>query len=91
MKKCFGVPKIWPALKTMFFDDEDRLWISTIVNDQDIYEWWIMEKSGKVIAKFEWPRRKRLVTVRNGFLYTQEQESESSEYFILRYKMIFSD
>lgn len=34
----------------------ERLWVATIVEDFDVYEWWILKKNGEVITKFEWPR-----------------------------------
>ncbi|NGP87731.1 6-bladed beta-propeller [Fodinibius halophilus] len=86
IREAESLPNQWPALHTMFFDDKDRLWVATIVEDMEIYEWWILEKSGEVITKFEWPRQKPIKTVKNGYLYTQE-EDERGVGQIVKYKI----
>lgn len=87
IKEAEDLPKTWPALKSMFFDDENRLWVSTIINDQEAYEWWVLKSTGELIGRFKWPRSKLIQEVKNGYLYTLERENEKSEYFAHRYKM----
>ena len=87
IKEAEDLPKTWPALKFMFFDDENRLWVSTIINDQTIYEWWVLKDTGELIGRFKWSRSKLIRTVKNGYLYTMERESEKSEYYVHRYRM----
>lgn len=72
LREAQNLPTTWPALETMFFDDRDRLWVATIVEDMEVYEWWILEKTGDVITKFEWPRDKSIEEVKNGYMYTRE-------------------
>ena len=66
------LPETWPALNDMLVDDEKRLWISTIMEDFDVNEWWVIEDNGNVIAKFEWPRDEPIEAVKNGYIYTRK-------------------
>jgi len=79
------LPQRWPAFHALKMDDENRVWISTIVEDFDIYEWWVLEDSGEVIAKFDWPRDKPIREVKNGYAYTLETEEETGLQTVVRY------
>ncbi|TVQ03151.1 MAG: hypothetical protein EA359_10220 [Balneolaceae bacterium] len=85
------MPEIWPALNSMQVDDENRLWISTIVEDFDIYEWWLLEESGELITRFEWPRDELIEVVRNGYMYTRETDEETGLQQIVRYKIVMDE
>jgi len=89
IREAENLPSQWPALSKMFFDDKNRLWIATIVENFDVYQWWILKKSGEVITKFEWPRDKPIKTVKNGYLYTQEKNDKSVS-SIVKYKINMS-
>lgn len=52
---------------------------ATIVEDFDVYEWWILEKTGEVITRFEWPRDKSTEEVKNGYMYTRETDDKGVE------------
>lgn len=86
IREAETLPETWPALQTMFFDDEDRLWVATIVGDFEIYEWWILQKTGEVITRFEWSRDKPIKAVKNGHLYTQEKDDRGVS-SIVKYKI----
>ncbi|MEX2601091.1 MAG: 6-bladed beta-propeller [Balneolaceae bacterium] len=83
-------PETWPALESMLVDEEDRIWVSTIVEREDIYHWWILENTGELVAKFDWPRDKPIKAVKNGFLYTLETNEETSLQQIIRYRIDMS-
>jgi hypothetical protein len=83
-----NVPDSWPALNKMLIDDQNRIWVSTIIDDE-VNEWWIMELSGEVISKFKWPVDKTIEIVRNGFLYTREVENKTGEEKINKYRIIY--
>lgn len=87
LKNAEDLPKTWPALDNMFIDDENRIWVSTIVENDEIYEWYILEHSGKVISKFNWSRDKPIQTVRNNKLYTIEENPNTYEKEVVRYKI----
>ncbi|REL37787.1 6-bladed beta-propeller [Rhodohalobacter sp. SW132] len=80
-------PETWPALDEMLIDDKNRLWISTIVEDFDIYEWWVLEETGELITKFEWPRNEPIEVVRNGKMYTRETDEETGLQQVVRYRI----
>lgn len=93
----FDFPKTWPAIDQFFIDDEDRIWISTITNDEQNYEWFVLKKDGELIAKFKWKgerllrnvQEREIKLVRNDHLYTLEENQETGEKRIIKYKIIF--
>ncbi len=84
-----ALPNTWPALSSMQIDDENRLWISTIVEDFNVYEWWVLENTGELITKFEWPREKPIEMVKNGYVYTRETDEETGLQQLVRYRIAF--
>lgn len=87
IREADNLPDSWPALHSMFFDDQGRLWVSTIVDDFDVYQWWVLKKTGEVITKFKWPRDKPIKVVRNGHIYTRETNNMGVT-SIVRYKIM---
>lgn len=85
IREAENLPKTWPALNDLLVDDQNRLWVSTVVEDFDVYEWWVLEDSGDVIAKFEWSRDKPIREVKNGYAYTLETEEETGLQTVVRY------
>jgi|SRR5690625_52271 len=79
-------PEHWPSLSSLLVDDENRIWISTIVDNHEIYEWWVLQETGEMITRFEWPRDKSVQEIKNGYLYSLER-TDSEELFIARYKI----
>jgi len=75
----------------MFIDDENRIWVSTIVDNDEVYEWWILENSGELINKFEWPRNKPIQTVRNNKLYTIEENPKTFEKEVVQYQILMNE
>lgn len=80
-----GIPTHWRALEHMFIDDENRLWISTIRDNREIYEWWILDKHGNVIAEKNLPRSIEVKKVKDDFLYAVKVEEETGLQQILKY------
>ena len=85
------LPKFWPIINNLLIDNKNRLWVSTIVEDFDAYEWWVLENSGELITKFEWPRDKPIEVVKNGFMYTRETNKETDLQQIVRYRIEFEE
>jgi len=79
------IPETWPALNDMLIDDENRLWVSTIVDDSDVFEWWILQDTGELIAKFRWPRHKEIEVVKSNKLYARETDEETDLQQVVRY------
>ncbi|MGK7370963.1 MAG: hypothetical protein ACNS64_12180 [Candidatus Halalkalibacterium sp. M3_1C_030] len=84
-------PETWPVLADMKVDDQDRLWIATTVEDMTIYEWWVMEETGKLITKFEWPRNEPIEVVNNGNLYTRQTDEGTGLQKVVRYGIELRD
>lgn len=84
-----NVPDDWPALHSMRLDDTNRLWVSTIVENQGVYQWWVLNKKGKLLARFRWPRTKPIVAIRNGYLYADKINHKMDTYEVVKYKIEF--
>lgn len=89
--KYMDLPETWPVLTDMKIDDEDRLWIATTVEDMSVYEWWILQKDGEMITRFEWPRDEPIEVIKNGYIYTRETEKETGLQQIVRYRIEFEE
>lgn len=70
------IPGSWPALERLFVDNERRIWISTIPDDKEIRQWWVLSGEGELLARFSWNNEERLETVKNGHLYVRVSEGE---------------
>ncbi|MDR8393825.1 hypothetical protein NC796_21915 [Aliifodinibius sp. S!AR15-10] len=81
------LPDRWPALHTMLIDDENRLWIATIVDDREVYRWWVLSEEGKLLARFDWPRDHPIEDVKNGNLYSVETSEKTGERNVIRYRI----
>jgi len=81
------LPKYWPALKNLKIDDKNRLWISTIVKDFDVYQWWVLKDNGELLARFTWPRNRQIEVVKNGYLYARETDEATGLQQIVRYQI----
>ncbi len=82
-----GIPDTWPALNSMVMDDENRLWISTIVDDKQVYEWWILNEFGELLATFRRPRTWAVRTIKNERLYVQETDLATGIQQIVAYRL----
>ncbi len=87
-------PETWPALHYMLMDDKNRLWISTITDDEKMYDWWVLDEYGKLLARFKWPGKRLyrdteerpIKLIKNGYLYAVETE-EPWVQKIVRYRI----
>lgn len=70
------IPATWPALETLFVDDENRIWVSTITDDKEIRQWRVLSGDGELLARFSWNSEESLETVRDGHLYVRVSEGE---------------
>jgi len=91
VRNASNLPQTWPALDDMLIDDENRLWVSTIVEDFDIYEWWVLEETGELITRFKWPRDEPIEVVKNGYMYTRETDEETGLQQVVRYRIEMTD
>lgn len=88
-------PETWPALNIILLDDQNRLWVSTITDEEENYEWWILNEMGKLLAKFKWPGKKlfrhsdpnEIQLVKNGYLYVLKTDDETGLQQIVKYRI----
>jgi hypothetical protein len=88
LMETVDLPETWPVLTDMKIDDQDRLWIATTVEDMSIYEWWVLEETGELITRFEWPRDEPIEVVKNGFMYTRQTDDETGLQQVVRYRIV---
>lgn len=83
-----GVPEYWPAIRSVILDDENQFWISTIIDD-DTYEWWVLNREGKLTSQFQWPKTKEIRIVKNRSAYVLETEQDSGLQKVVKYQVQF--
>lgn len=81
------LPETFTALNEILIDDENRLWVSTIIEDDNVYEWWVLQESGELITRFTWPKVHTIALIRNGFMYTRETDERTGIQSIVRYRI----
>lgn len=84
--KSIDLPEYWPALETLMFDDQERLWVAAIVPDFSVHQWYIFNVDGELLAQFTWPRNKTVQHVNNQYMYTSETD-EIGDRVIVRYSI----
>jgi len=79
------MPGTWPALDDLLIDDKDRLWVSTITDDSDTYDWWVLQNTGELITKFTWPRNRQIEVVKYDKVYVRETDPVTGLQQVVRY------
>ncbi|WP_069132714.1 NHL repeat-containing protein [Rhodohalobacter halophilus] len=72
-------PQTWPAIYTMLTDDSGNIWVAMIPENENVFEWWILNpvhETSPVEAIFNWPRESMIQTVKNGSVYAVEQDHD---------------
>ncbi len=82
------LPEKWPALGDIIMDDDNRLWVSTIPDVEILtYEWWVLENTGELLAKFRWPANRSIEKIKDGYLYARETEESTGQQTIVKYRI----
>lgn len=81
------LPKTYPVIRNMLMDDEDRLWISTFTDSDDIDNWWILNEEGEMIGRFSLSRDKWIREIKNNRIYTIENDFDTGQFNIVRYRV----
>ncbi|MCC5904562.1 MAG: 6-bladed beta-propeller [Balneolaceae bacterium] len=81
-----NMPENWPAFDTFIVDDEGRIWVKMFTDDYDTSRYVVLENSGELLAEFNWPRENLIQQIKNGFLYTIE-ENEDGLRRIVKYEI----
>lgn len=88
-------PATWPAIDRFFVDDEKRIWVATITDDENFYEWWVLKNSGELLAKFKWLGQRVNLhdpfrvppKVKNGFFYDKQTDSTTGISQLVKYRI----
>jgi len=82
-----NLPQNWPIINDMKIDNQDRLWVATTVKNMKVYQWWVLNSQGKLLARFEWPRSNEIEVVKDGKLYAVEKNPKTGVQQIVRYQI----
>ncbi|HSH53346.1 MAG TPA: 6-bladed beta-propeller, partial [Bacteroidales bacterium] len=93
--KSSKIPNTWPVLNQMLLDDENRLWVSTITDNEDYYLWWVVDEEGKLLARLKWPGKRlardisklNRIIIKNGFLYAIEANERNGLQEVVQYRV----
>jgi len=83
-----GIPKYWPAVHSVVMDDLNNFWISTIIDDEGEFEWWLLNSRGEMTSKFRWPNSKSIRIVKNDAAYVLETEPGSGLQKVVKYQIL---
>ena len=96
--KEYEFPEVWPAIHQLFVDDEGRLWVATIIDDEEHFEWWVLDDEGRLMTKFVLPgermrrntstRDSSIPVVKDGHFYTTERDTTTDINKIVKYKIV---
>lgn len=78
-------PEKWPALYSVVTDDNHRIWISTVTDDEEKLQWYII-RNDDIYAIFRWPFDKPIFEINNGFVYTVESNQNGFKE-VVRYEI----
>ncbi|MCH8567796.1 MAG: 6-bladed beta-propeller [Balneolales bacterium] len=81
------LPEFWPVVTDLRIDNQNRLWVATTVDDMSIYEWWVLENTGELITRFDWPRNKPIKFINDTHIYTIETDDETDLQKVVRYRI----
>lgn len=81
------LPETHPVVRTMMMDDINRIWISTFSNDDDSVNWWVLNEEGEMLGRFSFPKNKWIREISNNRVYTIENDFETGEFNIERYRI----
>ncbi|MDZ7680978.1 MAG: hypothetical protein U5J63_04510 [Fodinibius sp.] len=84
------IPDRLPLIDRLIIDDENRIWVALPTSaSRDIYEWWILEENGELLAKLKLPEQRPIFDIKNGFLYSKKTNEELGVEYVVKYKIEF--
>lgn len=72
------IPDTKPAYKGFRIDDENRIWLQLLSDDDDELEWWILSEQGEKLAQFGRSSNDQLEKVKNEKAYFFEEDEDGS-------------
>ncbi|MFO7845354.1 MAG: 6-bladed beta-propeller [Balneolaceae bacterium] len=86
------LPETIPVLFRLRIDDENRIWAAVPMDQQrEMFEWWILDESGELLAKLQRPLEKTIFDIKNGYLYGKEIDEETGAEFVVKYRMEWTE
>ncbi|MEX2437503.1 MAG: hypothetical protein WD509_02915 [Candidatus Paceibacterota bacterium] len=83
-----GLPETIPVLFRLRIDDENRIWAAVPMDQQrEMFEWWILDESGELLAKLQWPLEKTIFDIKNGYLYAKEIDEDTDVEYVVKYRI----
>lgn len=80
------LPNTFPAVKGFIVDDKELIWLATILPEENLVEWIILNTNGHIITRFKWPENREIKAIKNSFIYTTEFNKQKEIYTVYRYK-----
>jgi len=86
------LPETNPVLSGLMIDDVNRIWAAVPMDQQrEMFEWWILDESGELLAKLQRPSEKTIFDIKNGYLYAKEIDEETGAEYVVKYRMEFKE
>jgi len=86
------MPETNPVLSGLMVDDENRIWAAVPMDQQrEMFEWWILDESGELLAKLQRPSEKTIFDIKDGYLYAKEIDEETDSEYVVKYRMEFRE
>lgn len=82
------MPATFPIVNDLTADDENNIWVAVPAGEnRELYEWWVLNESGELLAKVELPIRHRILDIRNGHAYISQKNEETGTEVVVKYRM----
>ncbi|MDR8393840.1 6-bladed beta-propeller [Aliifodinibius sp. S!AR15-10] len=86
------IPESFSVIQDVRVDDENRIWVSVMVEYPETNEWWMLGESGELLAKVVLPDNETICDIQNGYLYakffdSQGDDPESWESKVIKYSI----
>lgn len=86
------LPETFPVIDKLLVDDENRVWVAVpISKNNEIYEWWILQESGELLAKLLLSKDQPIYDIKDGYLYSKETNEETGAEYAVRYRIEFTE
>lgn len=72
------IPESFSVIHNLMVDDENRIWVSVMVEYHKTYEWWMLGAAGELLAKIVLSENETICDIQNGYLYTKYFDSADS-------------
>jgi len=93
----YEMPDSWPVVHTLEMDNEGRMWIATISENDSTFQWHLLNQQGKILARFQKPGKrasrnamsKPLIRIHNNYFYTREVYQKDGIDRIVKHRIEF--